>query len=68
LFGFVQWDSPIALLLEFALALVVFIIAFKLARYVEKRQQGDSPGPGSIPLQSSEDPSIVSEETGDKTT
>jgi len=68
LFGFVQWDSPFALLLEFAFALVVFIIAFRLARYVEKRQQGDGPGAGSLPLQSSADSPTEGEDRGDRLT
>ena len=64
MFGFVQWDSPIALLLEVALALVVFVIAFRLARYVEKQQRGG--GSGSLPLQSSGDESHDVEKTESK--
>jgi hypothetical protein len=51
-FGYVQWDSPLALLLEFLFALVVFGAAFWLARRVESR---DPRGAGSLPLGTEED-------------
>jgi hypothetical protein len=55
LFGFVQWDTPIALLLEVLFALAVFIVIFIVVRRVERSQggggmmppgtEGDVPGP-----------------------
>ena len=36
MFGFVQWDGPIALLLEFLLSLLVFIGILFVVRKVER--------------------------------
>lgn len=37
MFGFVEWDSPLALLGEFAFAVVVFIAILFIVRRIERK-------------------------------
>ena len=54
MFGFVQWDSPLALLLEFLLSVAVIVVVMWLARLANKPDVGavrepplpGRPGPG----------------------
>ena len=77
MFGFVQWDSPIALLLEVVFALAVFIVIFWVVRRVEKGERRDvqsalplqPPNDADMPLGAVRDPSPRQEqETGNKDT
>jgi flagellar biogenesis protein FliO len=46
MFGFVQWDSPLALLGEFLFALLIFIGILFVVRRVERGRPPSTPKPG----------------------
>jgi hypothetical protein len=55
MFGFVQWDSPLALLLEILLSVAVIVVVMWLARFTAARSPetqvpGPEPEPGDSAL------------------
>jgi hypothetical protein len=55
LFGFIQWDSGLTLLIEFLVALAIFIAIFMVVRRVNQGSKGRSSGSGQQPLGSMPD-------------